>query len=76
MTKDNPSHPGILDSSSPFVAMMKDIKAEILNQVKASEESMKAELRSSIEITNDKVSKLSNTVIENSGKISAIEKWI
>ena len=74
MTRDNPSDHGQQDTS-PMLAMMKEIKADILNQVKASEEAMKAELRTSLEATNQKVSILTNTVVENSGKIAAIEKW-
>ena len=42
MTRDNPSDHGQQDTS-PMLAMMKEIKADILNQVKASEEAMKAE---------------------------------
>ena len=75
MSKDNPTASGHQDNS-PMLALMKEIKADILNQVKATEEAMKAELRTSLEATNQKVSKLTNTVVEHSGKIAAIEKWI
>ena len=68
MSKDNQADKSDY-SSSPIIAMMNDIKKEILNQVKAMEASMKADLRSSIESTNAKVTTLTNTVKENSDKI-------
>ena len=75
MAKENPTEK-VSDTSSPFILLIKEMKGEIMNEVKLSEASMKEELRYSLEQTYAKMTTLTNTVKENASKINAIEEWI
>ena len=62
------------EDTSPYISMLNDVKNEILKQLQNTEASIKQQFCFSIEETNSKLSNLTNTVKENSEKISNIEE--